>query len=117
MGEILRNLDALPGAFDGLRMFSKEITTDGTIRTYTVETGCQFIFFAVGFSWVTASGATDVVINSVITDSTLFVGTKAVTFTIPASSTLHFLIIGSVERSSTLAIAANTTETLFNEGR
>lgn len=116
MGEILRNLDANPGQFDGVRMFSREITTDGTIRTYTVETGCQFIIFAVGFSWVTASGATDAVVNPVIGDSTTYVGTKTVTFTIPASSTFHFIILGSVERASTLAIAADTTEVLFNEG-
>lgn len=116
--ETLRNNDALPGAFPGLKIFSKEVKNLDTnaAQNYTIETGCQYIHSVLAHKWVTADGSTPLVVVPTIAASTTYPSTKKVTFAIPALSTLHFVVVGSVELANTVSLADNggdVTETLF----
>ena len=92
MSQIVRNESSFPGFAPGLRMFAKKVINNDTdINTYTFETKCLSILFAVA---VDEDGA-----QTIPTDgaSTVYVGTRNIVVTIPASKYSRFVVIGMAE--------------------
>jgi hypothetical protein len=90
MAQIIRNQSAYPGFAPGLRMLSGElVNSDTDAHDYTLETKCITVMFAVAFN--SSSGAT---ILPTIADSTVNLGTKKATITVPLSGECRYLIVG-----------------------
>jgi hypothetical protein len=106
---LLRNNAAIPGAFPGLKIQGGHIVnTDSSTHTVIIETKCTYVF-----SVDVHQSAAGTQIASVIAASTLYPGTKKVTFTIVGSGTngglVEYLIIGSNELDNLATIAADGT--------
>lgn len=98
MVEVLRNMNSLP-AHTGLRIFGSIVTSDNT-RSFVVETKCKYVAFALAFIGTSTLVGT-------IADSTTYVGTKKVTFSLTVGDH-HVLIIGSTEKAMADSITADT---------
>ena len=107
--EALRNNAAVPGAFPGLRILAGSfVNSDSSTHVVTIETKCAYILFAhvsqldAGTLIATAEAA-----------STLYPGTRKITYTTPGSATnggkSQYLIIGSGEKDNTATGAGDST--------
>ena len=112
MSQIIRNTGAYPGMAPGLRIFAqKVINSDGSHNnTYTFETKCITILFAVAIS---SAGTQSIPTESA---STLYPGTVKVVVTVPLSASSRFVVIGLSEdlADDVETITDNTVNTIID---
>jgi hypothetical protein len=106
--EVIRNKASYPGMLAGLKFISgKHTNTDSSTHTMTIETGCTYILFA----HVQQYGG--VVIACTVGSSTLYPGTKTVTYTILGSATAggvsEYFIVGSSDVGNTSSSSGDET--------
>lgn len=107
--ETIRNENNYPGMWPGLKIFAANapnLDTDAA-QSLVIETGCPHIHCSIAIKYLTADGTSPLVVFGLVEASTAHVGTKKVTFAIPALSTLQYLVVGSKEIANSTPLPDN----------